>query len=90
MTDNLEENTTEVTESEVEFIQVELPVLMHRSGKPEIIGSAVVTRYRDRVEFAAKIESESGKEFGSLVTSGYVEGLTLGGVLNPQLASRLK
>lgn len=89
MTEQLETNNTEVVETEEEFIQVELPVLMHRSGKPEIIGSAVVTRYRDRIEIASKIESESGIEFGGLVTSGYVEGLTLGGVLNPQLASRL-
>lgn len=89
MTEQLEENTTEAVESEEEFIQVELPVLMHRGGKPEIIGSAVVTRYRDRIEIASKIETESGLEFGSLITSGYVEGLTLGGIINPQLAARL-
>jgi hypothetical protein len=89
MSESLEENTTEVAESEEEFIQVELPLLMHRSGKPEIIGVAVVTRYRDRVELASKIETESGKEFGSLLTSGYVEGLTLGGILTPAIAKRL-
>lgn len=90
MTEQLEENNTEVVESEEEFIQAELPLVMHRSGKPEIIGSAVVTRFKDRVEIAAKIETDGGKEFGSLLTSGYVEGLTLGGILTPAIASRLK
>jgi hypothetical protein len=90
MTEQLEENTTEVAESTEEFIQVELPLLMHRSGKPEIIGAAVVTRFKDRIELAAKIETDSGKEFGSLLTSGYVEGLTLGGILTPAIANRLK
>jgi hypothetical protein len=86
----LEENTTEVVETEEELMQVELPILMHRSGKPEIIGSAVVTRYRDRIELASRIDTDSGLEFGSLITSGYVEGLTLGGVLNPTLAAKLQ
>jgi hypothetical protein len=90
MTEQLEENTTEVVESKEELIQVELPVLMHRNGKPEIIGSAVVTRYRDRIELASKIDTEGGLDFGSLLTSGYVEGLTLGGILNPSLAAKLK
>jgi hypothetical protein len=89
MTEQLEENNTEVAESEEEFIQVELPLVMHRSGKPEIIGSAVVRRFRDRVEIASKIDTDSGKEFGSLLTSGYVEGLTLGGILTPAIAKRL-
>ncbi|QED11605.1 hypothetical protein PP914_gp115 [Arthrobacter phage Qui] len=86
----LEENTTAVVETAEEMIQTELPILMHRHGKPEIIGSAVIRRYRDRIELASKIDTESGLEFGSLLTSGYVEGLTLGGILNPQLAARLK
>lgn len=90
MTEALEQNTTAVEESEEKFIQVELPLLMHRSGKPEIIGSAVVMRYKDRIEIASKIETEDGLEFGSLLTSGYVEGLTLGGILTPAIASRLK
>jgi len=90
MTEQLEENTTEVVESEEKFIQVDIPLVMHRSGKPEVIGSAVVTRYPDRIELAAKIDTESGMDFGSLVTSGYVEGLTLGGILNPEIAKRLK
>lgn len=89
MTEALEPNNTEVVDSEEKFIQVELPLLMHRGGKPEIIGSAVVTRYKDRVELASKIDTEGGKEFGSLLTSGYVEGLTLGGILTPAIAKRL-
>lgn len=86
----LEENDTMVVESDEKFIQVELPIFMHRSGKPEVIGSAVVTRYKDRVELASKIDTESGIDFFSIVTSGQVEGLTLGGVLNAKLTNLLK
>jgi hypothetical protein len=90
MTEQLEESIIEAVESEEEFIQVELPIFMHRNGKPEVIGSAVVTRYKDRIELASKIDTEGGLEFGSLLTSGYVEGLTLGGILAPKLAAKLK
>lgn len=80
---------TSVVESDEEFIQVERPVMMHRSGKPVVIGSAVITRYKDRVELAAKLETEDGVEFGSLLTAEYVEAMTVGGVLKPELVKRI-
>jgi hypothetical protein len=93
MTEQLETQTpaqtTQVVESDEEFIQVELPIFAHRSGKPVIIGSSVVTRYRDRVEIAAKLEGEDGIDFGSLLTGEYIDGLTIGGVPKPELVKRL-
>lgn len=78
----------DIVESDEAFIEVELPVYAHRSGKPVIIGASVVTRYKDRVEIAMRLDNSDGLEMGGLLTTS-VEGLTLGGVLDPELARRL-
>ena len=82
--------TTQVVESDEEFIQKELPIFAHRSGRPVVVGSAVVTRYKDRVELAAKLETTDGIELGSLLTAEYNEGITLGGILNAEFAKRIQ
>jgi hypothetical protein len=82
------ETRPEIVESDEAFIEVELPVYAHRSGKPVIIGASVVTRYKDRVEIAMRLDNADGLEMGGLLTTS-VEGLTLGGVLDPELARRL-
>lgn len=82
--------TTQVVESAEEFIQKDLPIYAHRSGRPVVVGSAVVTRYKDRVELAAKLETTDGIELGSLLTAEYNDGISLGGILNPEFAKRIQ
>lgn len=71
------------------FKEATLPLCMHRGDSVVILGSAVVKTYADRTEVAAVLNTPEGKEMGGLITSGLVEGLSIGGFINRKVISAL-
>jgi hypothetical protein len=65
---------------------IKLPVIMHKSGQPVIIGEATVSKHDDRFEIYTSISEDIAQEFGTLLTSGLVTGLTIGGAIDTKMA----
>ncbi|WNN94570.1 hypothetical protein SEA_LEWANDO_67 [Arthrobacter phage Lewando] len=61
---------------------IKLPLIMHKSGQPVVIGEATVTKHDDHFELYGRVTEPVAQEFGALLTSGLVTGVTLGGVID--------
>lgn len=71
------------------FVESELPVFMHKSGEPTLIGKATVTKFEDRSEIRIDVVRPEAQEFVGLLQSGVVEGLTIGGFVNRKMTAGL-
>lgn len=65
------------------------PVYMKRSGQPVEVGHAIVTRHEHRTEIQIILDTEDGNEFGSMVVTDLMYGVSLGGVLDPEVAKEI-
>lgn len=74
-----------------EFVAVTLPLFMTKSGEPIQVGFATVTKNEDTktTEIKAELTSEEAQEFGSLLTSGIVGGLSIGGFIHRNVTAGL-
>lgn len=66
---------------------VKLPAIMHKSGDPVIIGEATVTKQDGFFEVYIKATLPEAQQMGSLLTSGIVSAVTLGGTIDRNSAA---
>lgn len=76
---------------EVKVLEIELPLYMRRGTHPLLIGNAVVTTTLGKgTTVVASLDSDEGIEMGTLLTSGLVSGLSLGGIMSRETIDKLE
>lgn len=88
--DNARRGEYEVPE-DVKVLELELPLYMRRGAHPLLIGNAVVTTTLGKgTTIVASLDSEEGIEMGTLLTSGLVSALSLGGIMSRETVEKLE
>lgn len=68
---------------------VKLDALMHKSGVPTVIGEATVTKHDDFFEVYIKATLPEAQQMGSLLTSGLVSAVSIGGSIDKEAAGKI-
>lgn len=79
----------EQTDPNVVGVISEKPVYGRKSGKPVQVGSAVITKYENDTEITMIIGGEDGDLLTQFLVSDMVQGVSIGGVLDKDVAASL-
>lgn len=84
-------NVDELEEGEVlEEIQVvEIPVCMRKGGKLIQMGAGILSQSDNETVIVVKMTTEEGKVFGDFLASKMVLGMSIGGIIDPELLKTL-
>jgi hypothetical protein len=77
------------TEAGEPFLLTQMPVLMAKGSGRAIVGDAYLHKYEDRTEIFITLNTEDGKLAGEFLTSDMVAALSIGGVLDPEVAKNI-
>lgn len=88
--EEVEESGTEaVTEEGEPFLLTQMPVVMAKGEGKVIVGDAYLHKYEDRTEIFVRLDTEDGLLAGEFLTSNMVAALSIGGVLDPDVAKNI-
>ena len=87
-----EEGTPEEVSEEpkIHIVEVVVPVYMRRKGHLVVVGQVVISTVDGETTFAGELNTDEGKEMAGFLTSGIATGMTLGAIVDPEMAKKIQ